>query len=196
MKKLLLTATILLTGLSAQAGLGVDWKTEPNIETAKEAAMNCFSIMAYPHDLHETSIPASAIVTAMNKFPDFLNWRFEHNRTILHLIAINGSSEEALTYLLGFTPDLTNVQDDNGKIPQAYGATKPSTMEIFNRFKLNPWRNANHDRHDNANGLLDGQKIPSQTSIFGKKVLGMLGTMVLLGILYRYNKSRKQSAAA
>jgi hypothetical protein len=155
--------------------------------------------MAYPNEDYDYSISVRAIESAMNKFPDFLNWRFEHNRTILHLMAINGHSNEALSYLLGFAPDLTNIQDDNGNIPEAYCANKPSTLEIFNQFKQNPWRNvinANPVIQDNANGLLDEHKPQISSSIFSKKVLGVLGTMVLLGLLYRYNKSRKQSATA
>jgi hypothetical protein len=131
----------------------------------------------------------------------FLNWKFgDVEQTIVHCVATNGNLD-TLHYVLGFFPDIDNLKDKSGKTPYDYGDRMPgANLQILLQYQQQP------KKFEHPQYLLELPNKPAASKndlasflsdIFDKKVLGLLGTFFVLGLLYRYggNKDKDKTAA-
>jgi hypothetical protein len=130
MKKLFLSVCLL--ALSAQASQ--NWQAMPHGERAEKYAREYFELF------NPGTITREDIRQAIKKFPTFLEWRFleDSKVTIVHLVAFGAGNPDVLFYLLGFSPDLT-VVDDRGRSPKEMCRDQNFT-NIFELYEKIPWR--------------------------------------------------------
>lgn len=143
MKKLVVILSSCLMGLSTQAVY--DWRVEPD---PKRGAWEYF------HEKPE-KITREDIRDAVIMFSDFFEWPYfrDINASIAHLIARFGTDPRVLTYLLGFSPDLT-LTDTNNHTPENVCASQ-AFKDVFAEYRRNPWRHPdtvfdlsiNHDQY-------------------------------------------------
>lgn len=202
MEKVVLYAFICLMGLSAQASQD---------EVVPQHLM-------HEHFLdNKEHITREDIQDAMKRFPTFLRWTYstEANGLITHLVARYGNDPDVLSYLLGFSPGLYFFVDGNGRYPEDI-CKNQELKEVFERYRENPWRHppqvfdlpVDHQeyiydgkRYGEKEDVINNDNDPSGrlaffSKVVEKKVLGLLGTMILSVLIYRYNtnKDKEQSA--
>jgi hypothetical protein len=132
---------------------------------------------------------------------EFLTWTFgQDEKTIVHCVAVRGNLE-TLQYVLGFFSTIENLKDKNGRTP--YDSYYRDKMPAINFQTLTGYQKQ-PKMHPQDVLKLANKPAANKTGvtsflsdIFDKKVLGLLGTFVLLGLLYRYseNKDKDRSAA-
>lgn len=224
MKKLLLSISICLMGLSVQAMR--DWRDEP--QAAKDYFQKACNVQGC------NIISREDIRDAMRLFPDFLTWKFFFGNveaTTAHIVISNQSDPDVLRYFLGFSPDL-EVPDSNGLDPRERCESE-DLRGVFSRYQWEPWRHPNNvfelsvdheqyiydhkkfggekdlrpqdDESDDSTeeifiegpqGNVGGKK--PHAKVFDRKILGGLGAIALLGLFYKYyvNKDTKRSTAS
>ena len=195
MKKMLLLASLGLVGLSAQASFPntvdrrtEDWRTEVNTERAEELAREYFGG-------NVRNITERDIREAMWKFPTFLEWEYFTTSTrITHLVSALHTNPNVLGYLLGFSPDLS-VVDENGN--KAIDVCCDKNLKcVFESYAIDPWVDPEAEaimrKHARENRAKENAS--SLSSLLTWRTIGGIGAVALLGIAYNYYRGSSKEA--